>query len=123
MTKKEYNKLSEGEKQNILSDFVAREVLYSVSTLIQDIGEDSLLQNDIYDYMDNFEEDKETGEYPEILEYWLVSDYLLNRLKEKGEVVMEDYHGLSIWGRTCSGQSIMLDNVIEDIYIENMLND
>jgi hypothetical protein len=123
MTKKEYNKLSEGEKQNILSDFVAREVIYSVSTLIQDIGEDSLLQNDIYDYMDNFEEDKETGEYPEILEYWLVSDYLLRKLREKGEVVMEDYHGLSIWGRTCSGQSITLDNVIEDIYIENILED
>jgi len=82
MTKKEYKKLDAGEKQRILNDFVSREVLYSVSTLMQDIAEDSLLENDIYDHMENFQEDEEHGEYPEIFEYWLVSDYLLNKLRD-----------------------------------------
>jgi hypothetical protein len=123
MTKKEYKKLDAGEKQRILNDFVSREVLYSVSTLMQDIAEDSLLENDIYDHMENFQEDEEHGEYPEIFEYWLVSDYLLNKLRDKGEVVLEDYHGLNIWGRCTTGQAILLDNVIEDIYTENILRD
>lgn len=52
----------------------------------------------------------------EILEYWLVSDWLADKLIEHGEPVAKDIHGLTVWGRTCSGQAIYMDGVIARIY-------
>ena len=53
--------------------------------------------------------------YPvEIFEYWLVSPYLGRKLRESGEPVLERC-GAWIWGRTCTGQAIALDWVIEKI--------
>lgn len=53
-------------------------------------------------------------QYLEILEYWSVSDYMSNKLREKGHAVIE-MHGHNIWGRTTSGQAISLDNVVSAI--------
>lgn len=50
-------------------------------------------------------------EYSEVYEHWIVDSYFGARLKERGEIV-EDYLGLTIWGRTCTGQSISMDYVI-----------
>lgn len=59
----------------------------------------------------------ETSEDPiEALEYWLVSDWLADELEEQGELVTHDFLGLTIWGRTTSGQAISMDRVICDIY-------
>ena len=57
-------------------------------------------------------------EYSEALEHWVVSDFLARKLKERGEAVCDDFFNLTIWGRTTSGQAILLDTVIEDIGIE-----
>lgn len=54
----------------------------------------------------------------EVYEHWIVSDYLARKLEEYGEVVDFDVHGLTIWGRCTTGQSIMLDDVIEKIAID-----
>ena len=54
----------------------------------------------------------------EVLEHWIVSDWLANRLEERGECVLRDFFGLTVWGRTCSGQAISLDGVIGDIFDE-----
>ena len=54
----------------------------------------------------------------EALEHWLVSDWLANRLREEGEMVV-NFMDLTIWGRTTSGQAICIDSVIEDIYNKN----
>jgi hypothetical protein len=54
----------------------------------------------------------------EVLEHWLVSDWLADKLIAKGETVVKDYMGLTIWGRTTSGQAISLDYVIQQIYQE-----
>ena len=51
---------------------------------------------------------------PEIYEYYIVSSYLGKLLKDHGEIVLERMMGW-IWGRQCTGQSIMLDNVIDEI--------
>ena len=51
----------------------------------------------------------------EALEYWIVSDWLANKLESYGELVTKDFLGLTIWGRTCSGQAILLDWVISQI--------
>lgn len=50
----------------------------------------------------------------EIFEWWIVTEWLYEKLKAKGEPVLEwgcNYY----WGRTCTGQAILLDGVITDI--------
>lgn len=53
-------------------------------------------------------------DYCEVYEHWVVSSWLAKRLHERDEVV-EDFAGLTIWGRCCSGQSICMDSVIQNI--------
>ena len=50
----------------------------------------------------------------EIFEWWIVSSYLYNKLKEKGEVVTE-WGNNFYWGRCTTGQGILLDGVISSI--------
>ena len=54
----------------------------------------------------------------EVFEHWIVSDWLANRLEERGERVLRDFFGLTVWGRTCTGQAISLDGVIGAIHDE-----
>lgn len=54
----------------------------------------------------------------EVFEHWIVSDWFARRLAEKGEKVDTDFAGLTVWARTCTGQSISLDGVVQDIAIE-----
>lgn len=63
--------------------------------------------------------DHESLDYPdgrEVFEHWIVSEWFADKLEAAGEVIEKDFHGLTIWGRTCSGQAILLDSVICDIY-------
>jgi hypothetical protein len=54
-------------------------------------------------------------ESQEVFEWWLVSDYLCKKLSRKGYVVIADEN---IWGRTTTGQAILLDYVITEICAE-----
>jgi hypothetical protein len=54
----------------------------------------------------------------EVFEHWIVSDWLADRLAEKGEKVGKDFAGMTIWARTTSGQGIASDSVIEAICAE-----
>lgn len=47
----------------------------------------------------------------EIFEWWIVTDFLYRKLKAHDEPVLE-WGNNYYWGRTCTGQSIMLDYVI-----------
>ena len=58
----------------------------------------------------------EDTDHLEVYEHWIVSDWLADKLADKGEVVDKDFHGLTIWGRCATGQAIMLDRVVCDIY-------
>ena len=51
----------------------------------------------------------------EVFEHWIVSDWLADRLAEKGEKVDKDFAGMTIWARTTTGQAIYADSVIEEI--------
>ena len=51
----------------------------------------------------------------EVYEHWLVSDWLADKLAEKGEKVDKDFAGLTVWARTTTGQGIASDWVIEQI--------
>lgn len=68
-----------------------------------------------YDNEDDWYSSFEATEYQEIFEHWIVSDYLADRLEEFGEAVERDFYGLTIWGRTTTGQMISMDWVIGEI--------
>ena len=51
----------------------------------------------------------------EVYEHWIVSDWLADKLIEKGEKVDKNFAGMTIWARTTTGQAIYCDHVIEQI--------
>lgn len=53
----------------------------------------------------------------EIYEWWVVSDWLAQQLEKHGEAMLINDFG-TWWGRTCTGQSVFLDSVIEIIWDE-----
>lgn len=58
---------------------------------------------------------------PEVLEWYAVSDWIGTKLGQRGEVVIDTW-GKSYWGRQGTGQSIILDGVIQQIaYDEEIL--
>jgi hypothetical protein len=57
------------------------------------------------------------SEPQEVLEWWAVSSYLFDKLKEKGHPVV-DVGSCYVWGRCTSGQAILLDYVITQICAE-----
>jgi hypothetical protein len=92
------------------------------------------LQSDLYDEMngENDEEieakrdkiEEEIGELnnletepQEVFEWWAISSYLYDKLKALGYVVC-DAGSCYIWGRTTTGQAILLDYVITKICAE-----
>ena len=53
----------------------------------------------------------------EPLEWWAVSEWFANKLREHGECILDNDYG-TWWGRTTSGQSVVLDGVIQRIAVE-----
>jgi len=51
----------------------------------------------------------------EVYEHWLVTSWLADKLRAKGETVVDDVAGLTIWGRATTGQMIRMDSVIREI--------
>ena len=51
----------------------------------------------------------------DIFEWWLVSSFLGDKLIEIGEPVIKREYGGYIWGRTTTGQAILLDYAISQI--------
>lgn len=54
------------------------------------------------------------SEPQEVCEWWIVTSYLYDKLKEKGQVVLE-WGNNCYWGRCTTGQAILLDGIITDI--------
>lgn len=125
------------DKQRRLDVFVQREVIMPASQLVEDLLEASMYGEKVFgeveldnienlyitdeatakDYgFDSLEAMQETGDdRQEIYEWWFVSKWLYERLREAGEPVINSDYGY-LWGRTCTGQAIFLDSVIESIY-------
>lgn len=82
-----------------------------------DTDEDIERLQDLQEALDEAEEAE--FEYAEILEYWGVSDWLASKLKEKGELIIEEFN-VSIWGRRTSGQHISMDFIMQEIARELM---
>jgi hypothetical protein len=52
----------------------------------------------------------------EVYEHWSVSSWLAEKLIEQGEKVDTDFAGMNVWARTCTGEGIASDGVIERIH-------
>jgi len=67
--------------------------------------------------LEELEHESLDSEPQEIFEWWIVTEYLYNKLNDKGEPVLE-WGNNYYWGRTCTGQAILLDGVISEICLE-----
>ena len=93
-----------------LEEFVHTHVLRRQSTLVEKLIERDIVLPEDISYAHNAEEDRK-----EIYEWWLVDEWLLERLRERGEPVLRTRYG-AWWGRTTTGQAVSLDLVIREIY-------
>lgn len=57
---------------------------------------------------------EEEPEPQEIFEWWLVTPWLAKELRAVGQPIIDNDFG-SWWGRTCTGQSILLDGTLQRI--------
>lgn len=107
-------KTNSSENQHILDKLVDREVYYCASYLISALAASpeafSLDHDDLLSVCCQYNDDDPT----EALEHWIVSDWLAEKLAEHGEMTGKIL-GLTIWGRTCSGQAVSMDWVIQSI--------
>lgn len=131
--------------QDIKGKFVEREIIMNASTLVSDLQESELLSYDEFENMEykacsdcgeeveqkeekyicygcdkEYSEDEYDNldyEYNEVYEYWFVTGYLFDKLKDYGQVVCDSPYGY-IWGRQTTGQSILLDGIISRICAE-----
>ncbi|MDH3675726.1 MAG: hypothetical protein OES12_09545 [Anaerolineae bacterium] len=124
-------------KQRKLEAFVRNQVIMRVPLLIDDLLEASMYGEKVYGgveldeienlYITTEAEAQEQGytslaamqeageDRREISEWWFVTAWLFGRLRAKGEPVIDSDYGY-LWGRTCTGQAIFLDAVIEEIF-------
>lgn len=112
--------------QRIKGEFVKREVLacmsYEVEAILKAQAETG--NRDLPSYVDivnlyeyicpNCGHAVQDSEPQDILEWWLVTEWLAEKLEAQGEPVLE-WGNNHYWGRTCSGQAILLDGVITSI--------
>lgn len=75
---------------------------------LQIITEDYFNTLDFWDY----------EEQQEVYQWFSVSDWLENKLSEKGEVIIKN---CNYWGRSCFGQSISMDKVLQEIFLEQFI--
>lgn len=93
-----------------LSGFVQNRVLACQTSLVEELLKREVL---CFDDIRNLGTD---GEDPEdIYEWWIVDRWLLDKLEAHGQPVLRTEYG-DWWGRTCTGQAVALDSVIEEIY-------
>ena len=126
-----FNKVDQSVLQDIAGQLVSNNVYACQSMLVHELMERSILTCDDYEnfFMSeakikeyhNVSTDEEVQELRdngsdinEVYEHWLVSDWLLTKLKEQEEPILETDYAVW-WGRTCSGQAICLDHNIQEL--------
>jgi len=86
---------------------VSEDVYICQSSLIEKCFESSLFSIEDIENLN----DEESDEYREIYEWWSISDWLTEKLREHKEPILENDYG-TWWGRTTTGQAIKMDSVI-----------
>lgn len=104
-----------GAKVNQLISFLQRN-----SQVLDDVDfsyDDNLLPLLQQEFKTHELDEGESFDFREAHEHWVVSDWLGDQLTQKGEMVGQLF-GLTIWGRTATGQAVYLDDVIQTIHAE-----
>lgn len=57
---------------------------------------------------------RDNSEAAEIYEWWLVTDWLADKLEEAGKPILRAAN-CAWWGRTCTGQNIILDGTLQEV--------
>ena len=91
-------------------DMTANEITDRLILDNQNLVVEELMRHDesLLESLQNFNDSSE------VLEWWLVTPYMAELLKEKGEVILSDYD-CYWWGRQTSGQALYMDWVILEI--------
>jgi hypothetical protein len=96
--------------EQTLSDAQLEAEIERVEDLINNASDDEV--DALKAYLERL--NKSESEPVEILEWWLVSEWMAGKLREQGEPILDNDFGYW-WGRKISGQSITMDGVILDI--------
>ena len=118
MEKEDLEKLN--KVQESARHLVDKEIYENIGLTCQkELKEDPGLLNKAINYYPINEEGKrdDDGDYPEIFEFWSVSEWLGNKLEYAGEIVF-DCLDFKVWGRCQTGQSIAMDRAIQKIAID-----
>ena len=140
LTKEEYFNLNNGIVQDITREFIHPHIFRNQSSLIthlqgqevegfyyDDIENLYMSDEEILNYMGSYDEDmsdqeiievRDNGEdFKEVFEWYLVSDWFLDRLREINEPIIDNDYG-EYWGRCGTGQAIYLDHNIQELAYE-----
>ena len=144
LTKEEYFNLNNGIVQDITREFIHPHIFRNQSSLIthlqgqevegfnsEDIENEYLTDEEIIKYhLDEIELNENSKEVTidmlddfrldnpqEIFEWYLVSDWFLDRLREINEPIIDNDYG-EYWGRCGTGQAIYLDHNIQELAYE-----
>lgn len=97
---------------------INKDILHNATSLVEFIfSKDQCAYNSVendYEYFYDEIRNEEEESPKEILEWWLVAERLYESLRELKECVFK-HSNLYFWGRTCSGQAIILDGTIQQI--------
>jgi len=144
ITKKEYFNLDNGIVQDITRKFIQPHISRNQTALVitlqekdvegfyfDDIENLYMTDSEIIKYhLDEIELDDDSKEVTidmlddfrldnpqEIFEWYLVSDWFLDRLREINEPIIDNDYG-EYWGRCCTGQAIYLDYNMQELAYE-----
>ena len=141
LTKQEYFNLDNGIVQDITQKFIQPHIYKNQTALVITLQEkdvdgfyfddiENLYKSDeeILEYMGSYDEDMSDQELidevrnncedmNEIFEWYLVSNWFLDRLREINEPIIDNVFG-EYWGRCCTGQAICLDHNIQELAYE-----
>ena len=129
-----FEKVDQRILQDISGELVSNHVIACQSSLVHELMQREVIHMEEYEnYFMSDEKIKEChdvktdeeieeirnegSDMNEVYEHWLVSDWLLSKLRDQEEVILEtDFE--TWWGRGCSGQAIKLDYNIQKIAYE-----
>jgi len=134
-----FNKVDQSILQDIAGQLVSNHVHACQSMLVHELMERSILTCDDYENFfmseakikayhnvttnEEVQELRDNGsDINEVYEHWLVSDWLLDKLREQEEPILETDYAVW-WGRTCSGQAICLDHNIQELAYQYSLDE
>lgn len=62
-----------------------------------------------------FEDNRDEPPTQEVMQFWLVSDWLADKLEAIGAPVARDILGFNVWGRTECGQALTMDHHLNPV--------